>query len=82
MPGVPDGRVMSCEVVIVTIMTNRTITVKAYAVDCGITGNCSKECTVGLGAVLETAVRCRIEMAVVAGMGCVDIIPDLGAVGR
>ena len=82
MPGDHDGVVMIIEVVIVTGMTNRTITVKADVVECGITGNCSQECTVGRGAVLETAVRCRINMAVVAGMGCVDIIPDLSAVGR
>jgi hypothetical protein len=82
MPGDHDGIVMVVEVVIVTGMTNRTITVKAYAVECGITGNCYAESTVSLVAILETAVGCRINMAVVAGMGCVDIIPDLSAVGR
>ena len=82
MIGIPDASVMIFEVVIITGMTNRTVTVSAYAMECGITGNCCAESTVGLGAILETTVGCRIDMAVVAGIGCVDIIPDLSAVGR
>ena len=83
MPGDHDGIVMVVEVVTVTGMTLQAGNIIAVDdVECGITGNCCAESTVTLVAVLETAVRCRINMAVVAGMGCVDIIPDLIAVGR
>ena len=74
---------MIIEVVIVIGMTLQAGNIIAVDdVECGITGNCCAESTVRLVAGLEAAVRCRIDMAVVAGMGCVDIIPDLIAVGR
>ena len=64
MPGVSGCSVMTGEVGVVSSMTHQTVAVIANGMELGITGNCSCEFTIRLSAILETAVRCRIDMTV------------------